>query len=200
MKKEPTSSPSQLRPSGAVAHLERSAENMMFAASFSKSVDIERTHLDPIRVGRVPSHLSTPDRYVTVRRNSATVAQIDVYSFGPDCFAFEEVIVWRELVILGFGSYVHAVSLVDRSVVTVELGSYFGHLYPDRDFVLLASGERLFRLNSDRSVSWKSADLGIDGVVVREINSTTIRGDGEWDPPGGWKPFEVSVVDGSLVR
>lgn len=172
----------------------------MFAASFSNSVDAECLRLDPIRVGRVPSHLSTPERYVTVARDETLVARIDVYSYGPDCFTFEEVIAWRDLVIIGFGSHVHAVSLVDRSVVTVELGSHFGHLYPDRDFVLLASGERLFRLEPDRSVSWMSAHLGIDGVVVREVGSATIRGDGEWDPPDGWKPFEVSVFDGALVR
>jgi hypothetical protein len=104
------------------------------------------------------------------------------------------------LVVIGFGSHVHAISLVDRSVVTVELESYFGHLYPALDFVLLASGERLFRMEPDRSVSWKSVHLGIDGVVVRDVGTDTIRGDGEWDPPGGWKPFEISVADGALVR
>ena len=172
----------------------------MLTASFAHSIDGVWLHLEPIRAGRVPVSVRTPDRYVTVTRDDQPVLRVDVYSYGPDCFAFEEVIAWRDLIIIGFGSHVHAISVVDHSVVTIELESYFGRLYPDRDFVLLASGERLFRLQPDRSVSWKSTHLGIDGVIVRDVGLDTIRGEGEWDPPGGWKPFAVLVVDGTLTR
>ena len=172
----------------------------MLTASYSHSLAGDWLRLSPVRAGRVPDRLRTPDRYVMAARDGRPLLRVDVYSYGPDCFTFEEVIVWRDLVIIGFGSHVHAISLVDRSVVTVELESYFGHLYPTLDFVLLASGERLFRMEPDRSLSWKSAHLGKEGVVVREVGPDIIRGDGEWDPPGGWKPFEVSVTDGELVR
>ena len=172
----------------------------MLAASFSHSIGGVWLQLKPVRVGRVPASIPAPDRYVTVARANQPVLRVDVYSYGPDCFAFEEVIAWRDLILIGFGSHVHAISAIDHSVVTIELESYFAHLYPNRDFVLLASGERLFLLQPDRSVGWKSAPLGLDGVVVREVGHDAIRGEGEWDPPGGWKPFTVSVVDGSLTR
>jgi len=172
----------------------------MLTASFSHSINGVWLHLEPVRVGRVPVSIRTPDRYVTVTGDDRPVLRVDVYSYGPDCFAFEEVIAWRDLILIGFGSHVHAISVVDRSAVTIELESYFGHLYPNRDFVLLASGERLFRLQPDRSVSWKSTHLGIDGVVVRDVGCDTITGEGEWDPPAGWKPFAVSVVDGTPAR
>lgn len=172
----------------------------MIEAAFINSLDSDWLHLNPVRVGRVPLSLPTPDRFVIVTDDGQPVLRIDVYSYGADCFAFEEAIVWRTFVLIGFGSHVHAVSIDDRSVATIELGSYFGHIYLHRDFLLLASGERLFRLQPDRSVLWKSPPLGIDGVVVREVGPVDILGEGEWDPPGGWRPFAVSIADGKPTR
>ena len=174
--------------------------NRVIATTFTDSIDGDRKRLDPIRVGRVPVTLGTPDRYVTVVQDDKPVLRIDVYAYGADCFAFEEVIVWHDMVIIGFGSHVHAVSTVDRSVVTIELGSYFGHLYPTADYLLIASGERLFRFESDCTILWKSDVLAIDGVVVHEVGLALIRGEGEWDPPGGWKSFAIAVVDGKTAR
>lgn len=168
----------------------------MLKATFSSSLDPSCLRLVPVRVGCVPPSLPTPDRFVTVTEDGQPVLRVDVYSYGLDCSAFEEVIVWRRLALIGFGSHVHVVSIDDRSVATVELGSYFGHLYPHHDFVLLASGEHLFRLQPDRSVLWKSPSLGIDGVIVRKVGSVHVLGEGEWDPPGGWRPFAISIADG----
>ena len=172
----------------------------MFKTLFSNSLDPDWLCVEPVRVGRVPLSLPTPDRFVTFAEDGQPVLRVDVYSYGPDCFAFEEAIVWRALALIGFGSHVHAVSTDDRSVATFELGSYFGHIYPHRDFVLLASAEHLFRLQPDRSILWKSPPLGIDGVVVREVGSIDILGEGEWDAPGGWRPFAVSIADGKPTR
>lgn len=43
---------------------------------------------------------------------------------------------------------------------------------------------------------WRSDALGIDGVIVDRISADEIEGQGEWDPPGGWKPFRVSAHSG----
>lgn len=152
-------------------------------------VDEGVARLEPIRVGGVPSGLGTPDLYVVLFESEDPVARIDVYAVGSDCFAFEEAVLWHDVLVIGFGSHVHMISMQDSSVVTLELGSYFGHLSTTDDFLLVASGERLFRVERDRSVMWKSDVLGIDGVVVTEVTPATVRGKGEWDPPGGWRPL-----------
>ena len=172
----------------------------MFVAKITNSIDSAWSCLEPVRVGRVPKTLRTPERFVTITQHGEPAMRVDVYSYGPYSFSSEEAIVWRDtLVIVGFGSHVHAINIINSTVVTVELGSYFGHIYPSDNFVLLASAEHLFRLEPDRTVLWKSDDLAIDGVIVEEIGPNVIRGDGEWDPPGGWRPFAVSVVDGKLT-
>lgn len=168
-------------------------------ARFSSAIDQDVLHLDPVRVGRVRSRLPTPDRYVTALDSERPILRVDVYSYGPDAFTFEEAVLWRGLVIIGYGSHVHAISVADRSAYTIELGSYFGRLHPTTDFLLIASGERLFRMEPDRSIRWRSDLLGIDGVIVQDVGSSIIRGTGEWDPPGGRKPFALSVSDGLPV-
>lgn len=125
--------------------------------------------------------------------------RIEISTDGAECLAFEEVLVWRGMAIIGYGDHLHAVGVNDCSVVTLELGSYFGHLYPADSYLLVASGVRLFRLEVDRTVLWESDMLGIDGVVVHETSPTLIQGAGEWDPPGGWRPFTISAIDGKPI-
>jgi hypothetical protein len=94
----------------------------VITATFTDSLDGLWIRLEPIRVGRVPVTLRTPNRYVTVLKDGEPTLRIDVYAYGPDCFAFEEAIVWHDMVFVGFGSHVHAVSPMDCSVVSLELG------------------------------------------------------------------------------
>jgi hypothetical protein len=54
-------------------------------------------------------------------------------------------------------------------------------------------------LEPDCSVFWKSEPLGSDGVVVTQIVPAIIRGEGDWDPPGGWRPFTVLAANGQLL-
>jgi hypothetical protein len=64
------------------------------------------------------------------------VLRVDVYAPCPDCFAFQGALTWRGHRVIGYGSFVHVVSLLDRTTITIELGSYFCHLYPTADYLL----------------------------------------------------------------
>jgi len=165
-------------------------------AAISEVIDGDWLSVEPVRVGRVPPGVGTPACYVTLTEDDRPVLRLDVYPHEPDCYPFQQALVWRDNLIVGFGSYVYAISVADRSTVTISLGAYFGHLYQTRDYLLLASGEGLFRMEPDRSILWKNQELGIDGVVVHEPNPPVVRGEGEWDPPGGWRPFAVMASDG----
>lgn len=169
---------------------------MSLLVNMSEFIEGEWLTVECIRAGRVPTAGRTPDCYVTVTEDDNPVLRVDVFAYGPDSFAFQEAVLWQDNLIIGFGSYVHAVSLADHSVVTIALESYFGHLYPTAEYLLLASGTHLFRMELDRSILWQSELLGIDGVVVHEPGLLVVRGEGEWDPPGGWRPFAVLAANG----
>jgi len=111
----------------------------------------------------------------------------------------EEACVWSEFVAIGWGDHAYLVHLQTRHVSIIALDSYFGHLYPTENGLLIASGERLQLISRDGNLMWQSDVLGIDGVIVDDVDSALIRGRGEWDPPGGWKPFAVCVKTGQTV-
>jgi hypothetical protein len=172
----------------------------MLTAHISTTIDEKTLRLEPVCVGRVSASSATPDCHVTVSDAGEPIFRVEVHAFRPDCFAFHEAILWRDTLLIGFGSQVHAVSLSDRSAHTLDLGAYFGRFYPTHDYLLIASGERLFRMEPDRSILWKSDPVAVDGVVVHESGPAVVRGEGEWDPPGGWSPFAISPLDGRPVR
>ncbi len=49
------------------------------------------------------------------------------------------------------------------------------------------------------SLQWISGGLGIDGVIITAMKQHMIQGEGEWDPPGGWKPFALFLDSGHKV-
>ena len=75
----------------------------------------------------------------------------------------------------------------------LRVDGYVGYFYPHDDFLLVATARCLLRFDADASLVWQSKMLGVDGVIVTEIRGDLILGEGEWDPPGGWKPFAVRM-------
>ena len=122
--------------------------------------------------------------------------RVDLYQSSDECFAFEEVCAWSRFVVIGWGHRVYLIEPQTRAVSALDLGSYFGRLYPTAGYLLVASAERLFRFEPDGLLLWRSDALGIDGVIVDQFKDEVIRGTGEWDPPGGWQPFQIGLNSG----
>ena len=86
-----------------------------------------------------------------------------------------------------------------------DLRTYFGYVYTASDFdqasdfLLIASAERVIRLNVDGTIAWTSDVVGIDGVVVNDVLGDVVTGEGEWDPPEGWRRFRLRLADGTAV-
>jgi hypothetical protein len=152
--------------------------------------------MEPIRLGA--GH-GPADRFVIVESDAGPVLRLDLYRSAGECFAFEEVCVWAGRVVVGWGHRLYLVEPHCRAVSALDLGSYFGHLYPGEAYLLAASAERLFRVAPDGSVSWRSAPVGLDGVLVDRVAGGVVWGRGEWDPPGGWKAFRVGLESGTLL-
>ena len=154
--------------------------------------------MDPVRLGTVPSGLGTADRFVTiVDSDGDPVVRIDLYRSSEEVYAFEEALHWSRFVVIGWGHRVYLVEPRSKHSDSVDLGCYFGHACAASEYLLIASAKRLFRIEPDASVGWRSEVLGLDGVVVERVSDGVIEGKGEWDPPGGWKRFRLSVSSGN---
>lgn len=166
-------------------------------AKFQNSIEQSWFGLQAIQVGEVPETPRTADCFVIVEDEGEPRIRMDIY--GNSQSTFHDAIVWKRSVVIGWGYDVHFVEIENGHTKTVPLESYFGYLYPSDNFLLVASGEKLFLFNEEAQLQWISDELGIDGVIVNQFNDELICGEGEWDPPGGWKAFQVKVDSGKLV-
>lgn len=151
-----------------------------------------------------------PDRTPAVRvgvvRGERPHLRIDVFTHA-ECETFREIRCIGDTVAVGYGDHVHFVDAATRAATTWRLDGYFGELYTAEDFgladrpfdFLVGSATALHRFRADGSQVWECRDLGVDGVLVHDVDGTTIDGDGEWDPPGGWQPFRVSLETGAKL-
>ena len=82
----------------------------------------------------------------------------------------------------------------------VEYGPYqeVAGRFPALPLERLQSAVQL--IEPDGRVLWESDIVGIDGVVLDSAEPPIIKGAGEWDPPGDWRPFALSADSGQLVR
>src|SRR5262249_397476 len=147
----------------------------------------------------VPFGLSSePVASVGVDLGSGHRRRIDLFaSVGQSCF--QDVRCVGKVVFVGYGQQV---DVYVSEVVTLPkdaFDGYFGHLFTATDIdspdlgrsALIASASELLRFDDAGELLWRSTGLGIDGVVVHRVQDGKIFGEGEWDPPGGWKPFQL---------
>jgi len=162
---------------------------------WSRSIDTPWTKVESVRLGP-PERSETPNQYVLLSRDGQPLLRIDACASSEESYAFRDAVVWHGFLVVGWGNSVYLIDIVSRTVTKHSVGSYFGHLYSTDEYLLVASAEHLCRIATNGSLAWKSESLGIDGVVVDEVANGVVRGQGEWDPPGGWRWFEIHLDSG----
>jgi hypothetical protein len=117
--------------------------------------------------------------------------------------------VMGEVLLIGGLCHLHAIALSDppRLLRSIRISHYFSRCYvpheldaPTDAFDVLAVGcSEVIRFNRAGDVVWIVSNLAIDGIVLHRVENGRIRGDAEWDPPGGWEPFELDVLSGDVL-
>lgn len=114
-----------------------------------------------------------------------------------------------ELLMIGGLHHAHAIALSDppRLSASVRMSGYFCcfHVPEELDgsadaFDVLAVGcSEVVRFGPSGDVVWVVSNLAVDGIVLHRVVNGRIRGEAEWDPPGGWEPFELDVDTGEVL-
>lgn len=169
----------------------------MYRASFQASLDGPWRFMEPIRVGPAPSRHPEPN-YVTVERDGVPFTRIDAYANLSR--AVLEVTGWGRFVSVGLDQTVYLVDPASRETRTIDCDGYFGDLDPREDRLFVTSASELICVGTSGDSFWRCKGLAIDGVTVDRIEDGVIIGRGEYDPPGGWQPFRVSLDNGDLLE
>jgi len=176
----------------------------MLSAELTVTIEHPWTEMQPLRLGAVLAGFPTADLFLTITDEQRPLMRVDVYRQSePEAFVFQDAIIWSERVFVGYGSRAYVIDPMKRIGSEIPLGNgadYFGAFYAGTDYLLVASGQSLLRLSPKGDVLWTVSDLGLDGVIVKSVENNVIRGEGEWDPPGGWKPFELRLDSGGYFK
>ena len=107
--------------------------------------------------------------------------------------------IWHELVIIGYGNTLYCVDIATKAIRIYPLDGYFGSVTTGNGYCLVASAEIILRIDRTGAKVWESKRIAVDGVVISNVDDT-ITGDGEWDPPGGWRRFALSLATGQPLN
>lgn len=121
--------------------------------------------------------------------------------------AFSEFLLNESHVAIICGDYFYVFEIETHSFSSYPLNDYVGHIYPvpdihsDRldDRVMVATYCHVFLIDIPTGILWKSDQCAIDGVVITSIENDIVHGIGEWDPPGGWRPFKLDLKTGIQI-
>ncbi|MDX1927833.1 MAG: hypothetical protein SFV81_15020 [Pirellulaceae bacterium] len=166
------------------------------AITWCDAIDRPWLKLEPYRIGDIPAGLGTPAQYILLEIDGQPAIRVDAYPSSNECFAFQDAILWHGFLVVGWGHCVYLIDVDFGVIIKHQLGSYFGHLYAQQEYLLVASSEQLVNIRQDGRILWTSDTLGIDGVIVLDVSNGIITGDGEWDPPGDWRPFRIFLDSG----
>lgn len=141
--------------------------------------------------GEAREHLLVAEDGVPLRR-------LDLCRDGSETWFKVEAVAWDDLIVVGFAARVY---LLRGATVACwfRLSDYFCGLHPGDGWLLIASGTNVTRMDQAGQVMWRSARLAIDGVIIERVASGVVEGQGEWDPPGGWKAFRIRLADGKVA-
>ena len=137
------------------------------------------------------------ERYLQVEEDGSPSLLFDLrLSQTGECWFHQQAIVWNGVLMIGFAQRVYGVTPAGDEIGRLELGDYFGGFIAGDDWLLVATAGSVVRIDSRVEAVWKSQRLALDGVVIHAVRDGLIYGDGEWDPPGGWKSFVLNLADG----
>ncbi len=106
---------------------------------------------------------------------------------------------WHGWFAFGFGGRAILHREADGAAVEIDLGCYFDEFLAGDAYLLATSGQGIVKLDTEGRIAWRNDALGLDGVLIFDVEDGIIDGQGEWDPPGGWRDFLVSLETGEAL-
>lgn len=149
------------------------------------------------------------DRRLLISKDAEPILILQLYVRADEdgwliSSAFSEFLLNESNVAVICGDHFHIFDMATLSFLSHPLGDDVGHVYSvsdihsDRlqDQVLVTTYAHVFLIDIHAGILWKSGRCAIDGVIISSVENDAVLGQGEWDPPGGWRPFKLDLKTG----
>lgn len=114
--------------------------------------------------------------------------------------AFKAAMMVGDTLVVGHEAHCYIYDTALRVLrLKLEMQGYFGHLYFHDDRFYATDAWGMFCFDAAGNVAWENHQLGVDGVLIDTFSDKHIKGDGEWDPPGGWRSFVLDRETGEII-
>jgi len=110
---------------------------------------------------------------------------------------FNDIKFFGNKLAVGYQEYFYLIHTDENTLLLkLKLDFYFGYIYFNANYIYVADAFGIFCISQDGEVLWHTDGLAIDGVVINNFTDDKIFGEGEYDPPNGWKPFILDIKTG----
>ena len=82
----------------------------------------------------------------------------------------------------------------------IALDGYFGNFRIHDDKIFVCSASDVTCMSIDGDIKWKSESIAIDGVIINSFEKGIIYCSCEWDPPGGWRTYQLDFLTGITLK
>ena len=107
----------------------------------------------------------------------------------------------NDILLVGFEENFYMFDTIkNENLLSLKLSFYFGHFYQNNNLVYVADASSIHCIHKNGKIKWQTDNLGIDGVVINEIDDQFLFCSGEWDPPGGWIDFILEKQSGMHIK
>ena len=94
--------------------------------------------------------------------------------------------------------------LYDLSTETIRLfidfNGYFDGLKISNQHLLVSYYSGIYCLTKFGEIKWHNNSVGIDGIIITEIDNDKIFGSEQIDPPDGWNDFILDFETGKRIK
>ena len=161
--------------------------------------DTPETTLKPILISGEASLNMWNAAYIKCEEDDEIKAVFEI-RYDYHCGPFKQVMIENNILAVGYEQFFYLFNLTEnKSLVVLGMHGYFGNLYHNGNFFYVADAGGLHCINNTGTIIWHNKSLGIDGVIINDFADTVITGQGEWDPPGGWRDFILDKQTGMLI-
>src|SRR5262249_2059555 len=106
--------------------------------------------------------------YLLITEDGSSSRVLRLCRDGAETWFKVEAIAWEDQIVVGFGARVYFVGR-DAKARCIRLSDYFCGFHGGDGFLLIASGTTITSIDRAGEVNWKSAPLGIDGVIIERV-------------------------------